>query len=224
MIATLRAILARDLTLAWRDGATLGTALGFALMVVTLMPLGLGPDAALLTRIAPGTLWIAVLLAALLSLARLFEADHQDGSLAVLQTAPAPLELIVAVKIAAHWLTTALPLALVSPLLGLLLDLDATASPALLGAMLLGTPAISAIGAIGAALTLATRKSGLLIALLVLPLYVPVLIFGISAMDASLLASGSAVAPRLILAAISMFSLTLAPFAAAAALRVKLAG
>ena len=224
MIATLRAVLARDLTLAVRDGATLGTALGFALIVVTMMPLGLGPDAALLTRIAPGTLWIAVLLAALLSLARVFEGDHQDGSLAVLSTAPVPLELVVLVKIAAHWLTTALPLALASPMLGLLLDLDAGAYPALIAAMLLGTPAVSAIGAIGAALTLATRKSGLLIALLVLPLYVPVLIFGISAMDPSLQTSGSSAAPRLILAAISILSLTLAPFAAAAALRVKLAG
>lgn len=224
MMATLRALLRRDLQLALRDGASLGTALGFALIVVTLMPLGLGPDPALLARIAPGTLWIATLLAALLSVARLFESDYQDGSLAVLQTAPVPLELVVLIKIIAHWLTTALPLVLMTPLLGLLLNLQADAYPALIISMLAGTPAVSAIGAIGAALTLATRKSGLLIALLILPLYVPVLIFGIAAMDQNGPASAAGNPALIIVTALSMFSFVLAPFAAAAALRVKSAG
>jgi len=224
MTATLLALLRRDLTLAARDGAALGTALGFYLIVVSLLPLGLGPDASLLARIAPGGLWIALLLAALLSVARLFEADHQDGSLAVLMTAPVPMELVVIVKIIAHWLTTALPLVAVSPVLGLLLNLEPGANGALVGSMLVGSPAISAIGAIGAALTLATRKGGLLIALLVLPLYVPTLVFGISAIDAALLQPGGIVAPMLILVAVSLFSLVLAPFAAAMALRVQSAG
>ena len=225
MIATMWALLRRDMQLALRDGASLGTALGFALVVVTLMPLGLGPDPALLARIAPGTLWIATLLAALLSVSRLFESDHYDGSLAVLQSAPVPLELVVLIKIIAHWFTTALPLVLMTPLLGLLLNLQSSAYPALMASMLAGTPAVSAIGAIGAALTLATRKSGLLIALLILPLYVPILIFGISAMDQNSPASAPGPADAnpaiLIVAALSIFSLVLAPFAAAAALRIK---
>ncbi len=220
MISHLSALLRRDLALAARDGAALGTALGFDLIVVSLLPLGLGPDAALLARIAPGALWIALLLSALLSVVRLFEADHQDGSLAVLQTAPLPLELVVLAKIVAHWLTAALPLVIATPLLGLLLNLEPTSYVPLMTAMVLGSPAISAIGAIGAALTLATRKGGLLIALLVLPLYVPTLVFGVSAVDASLVVAGGAMAPLLILAAISLLSLTLAPLAAAAALRV----
>lgn len=224
MIASLRALLSRDLTLAARDGAALGTALGFDLIVVSLLPLGLGPDAALLARIAPGALWIALLLSALLSVARLFEADHQDGSLAVLKTAPVPLEMIVAVKIAAHWLTAALPLVIATPLLGLLLNLEPSAYAPLITAMILGSPAISAIGAIGAALTLATRKGGLLIALLVLPLYVPTLVFGVSAVDAGLATAGGETAPLLILAAISLVSLILSPLAAAAALRVHSGG
>ena len=220
MISHLSALLRRDLALAARDGAALGTALGFDLIVVSLLPLGLGPDAALLARIAPGALWIALLLSALLSVVRLFEADHQDGSLAVLQTAPLPLELVVLAKIVAHWLTAALPLVIATPLLGLLLNLEPTSYVPLMTAMVLGSPAISAIGAIGAALTLATRKGGLLIALLVLPLYVPTLVFGVSAVDACLGVAGGAMAPLLILAAISLLSLTLAPLAAAAALRV----
>ena len=222
MFASLRALLGRELTLASRDGAALGTALGFDLIVVSLLPLGLGPDATLLSRIAPGALWIALLLSALLSVTRLFEADHQDGSLAVLRTAPAPLELAVAVKILAHWLTAALPLVIATPLLALLLNLEPEAYLPLLAAMLLGSPAISAIGAIGAALTLAARKGGLLIALLVLPLYVPTLIFGISAVEASVLGSGDFAAPFMILAAISIASLAVGPLAAAAAIRLQL--
>ncbi len=202
-----------------RDGAALGTALGFDLIVVSLLPLGLGPDTALLTRIAPGALWIALLLSALLSMSRLFEADHEDGSLAVLRTAPVPLELVVAVKIVAHWLMAALPLVIATPLLGLLLNLEPSSYVPLLSGMLLGSPAISAIGAIGAALALAARKGGILIALLVLPLYVPTLIFGVSVVDAQQLTAGGQTAPLLILTAISLVSLVLAPLATAAALR-----
>ena len=194
------------------------------MIVISLLPLGLGPDAALLSRIAPGALWIALLLAALLSVARLFEADNADGSLAVLRSAPVPLEMVVLVKITAHWLSTAVPLVLAAPVMGLLLNLEPAAYGALMSSMLLGAPAISAIGAIGAALTLATRKGGLLIALLVLPLYVPTLVFGISAIDAGLLTPGGNAAPLLILAAISLLSLVLAPVAAAAALRVHSGG
>jgi heme exporter protein B len=220
MKASAWAIFKRELVLAQRDAAALGTALGFYLIVVSLLPLGLGPDTTLLARIAPGALWIALLLAALLSLVRMFEADHQDGSLAVLMTAPVPLELVVVIKILAHVVTTALPLILVSPLVGLLLNLEPSAYPTLVTSMLLGAPAISAIGAIGAALTLASRKGGLLIALLVLPLYVPTLVFGVAALEASATAPGGSLQALLFLAAISLVSFVAAPFAAAAALRV----
>ena len=136
VLPALRGLLRRELQLAVRDGAALGTALGFDLIVVSLLPLGLGPDTALLARIAPGALWIALLLSALLSVARLFEADHQDGSLAVLRMAPVPLELVVAIKIVAHWITTALPLVFATPVLGLLLNLEAGSYPRLIGGML----------------------------------------------------------------------------------------
>ncbi len=220
MMATMAALLRRELALAMRDASALGTVLGFDLIVVSLLPLGLGPDTALLARIAPGALWIALLLSALLSLNRVFEADHRDGSLAVLMTAPMPLEVVVLVKMAAHGLTAALPLVLVAPLLGLLLNLPPSANGTLIGAMLAGAPAISAIGAVGAALTLATRKGGVLISLLVLPLYVPTLVFGVAASDATGPAPGSTVQALLFLGAISLASVVVAPFAAAAALRV----
>ena len=166
-------LLKRDLRLAVREGGAIGTALGFYLVVVALIPLGLGPDLKLLSRIAPGVLWIALLLSALLSLGRVFETDYEDGSLEVMATGPLPLELVAAAKSIAHWLSTAVPLTLMAPLLGLLLNLELAAYPLLVLTMLVGTPAISFLGAIGAALTLGARRGGLLIALLVLPLYVP---------------------------------------------------
>lgn len=212
-------LLVRDLRLAVREGGALGTALGFYLIVVSLMPLGLGPDLNLLSRIAPGVLWIALLLAALLSLPRIFEADHDDGSLDVLATGGLGLELATAAKALAHWISTGIPLALMTPVLGLLLNLDAKAYPALVATMLAGTPAVSFLGAIGAALTLRARRGGLLLALLVLPLYVPTLIFGISAVSAAVMGHGGYEASMLILAAISLASAALGPFAAAAALR-----
>jgi heme exporter protein B len=214
-------ILRRDLRLAFREGGALGTALGFNLVVVSMLPLSLGPDLNLLTRIAPGVLWVALLLSALLSLPRLFEADHEDGVLEVLATAPLPLEMTVVAKALAHWLSTGVPLTLLAPLLGLMLNMELSAYPALIATMLLGTPAISFIGAIGAALTLRSRRGGLLIALLVLPLYIPTLIFGISALDASSLADGNVPASTMILAAITLASTVLAPLAAAAALRMQ---
>lgn len=222
MMKSFMALLARDLTLAVREGAALGTALGFYLVVVTLLPLGLGPDLKLLSRIAPGVLWVALLLAALLSLPRMFEADHEDGSLEVMATAPLPLELAVAAKALAHWISTGIPLALIAPVLGIMLNLELGLAPALVATMLAGTPAISFLGGIGAALTLTARRSGLLLALLVLPLYIPTLIFGISAIGFASLGQEGFGASFLILLAISVASAAVAPLAAAAALRLQM--
>jgi heme exporter protein B len=216
------ALLKRDLTLALREGSALGTALGFYLVVVAMLPLGLGPDLKLLSRIAPGVLWIALLLAALLSLPRLFEADQEDGSLEVMATAPLPLELAVAAKALAHWISTGIPLALMAPVLGIMLNLDITLTPALIATMLAGTPAISFLGSVGAALTLKARRGGLLLALLVLPLYVPTLIFGISAIGFASLGQDGFGASLLILLAISLASVAAAPVASAAALRLQM--
>ena len=212
----------RDLTLAWREGAAIGTALGFYLIVVAILPLGLGPDLKLLSRIAPGVLWVSLLLAALLSADRIFHADHEDGSLEAIALGPLPLELVVAAKALAHWLSTALPLALAAPVLGLMLNLDLDGYGPLLASMIAGTPALSFIGAIGAALTVGIRRGGLLLSLLVLPLYVPVLIFGVSAVEAALLRPEAFLQSFLILAALSIAAIVLAPFAAAAALRLHL--
>ena len=220
MIGSAIALLRRELRLSLVDSGAIGTALGFYLVVVTLIPLGLGPDLKLLARIAPGVLWIGLLLAALLSLGRLFESDIDDGSLDALSLAPLPLEVTVAVKSLAHWISTGLPLVFVTPLLGLLLNLDLDTYLVLMATMLIGTPAISFIGAIGAALTVRAERSGLLVALLVLPLYIPTLIFGISAISAVVTPPGSLSASLSMLAAISLASLVLAPLAAAAALRL----
>jgi heme exporter protein B len=216
------ALLRRDLALALREGSALGTALGFYLVVVAMLPLGLGPDLKLLSRIAPGVLWIALLLAALLSLPRLFETDHEDGSLEVMAMAPLPLELAVAAKALAHWISTGVPLALMAPVLGLMLNLEIGVVPALVATMLAGTPAISFLGSLGAALTLKARRGGLLLALLMLPLYIPTLIFGISAIGFVALGQEGFAASFLILLAISAASLVAAPIAAAAALRLQL--
>jgi heme exporter protein B len=220
--AAFKALVRRDLKLAARDSGSAGTVIGFYLIVVTLMPLGLGPELDLLARIAPGILWIALLLAALLATARMFEADAEDGSLDVLALSPLPLEGVALAKILVHWLTIALPLVIAAPLLGLLLNLDIRAFGVLTGSMLLGTPAISAIGAIGAALTLKARKGGLLVALLVLPLYIPTLIFGISAVSGATGGmAGAATAPLLILTAISLGGIVISAWATAAALSAQ---
>jgi heme exporter protein B len=215
-------LLKRDLTLALREGGALGTALGFYLIVVALMPLGLGPDLNLLSRIAPGVLWIALLLSALLSLPRMFESDHDDGTLELIATGTLPLELATVAKALAHWTSTGIPLILATPLMGLLLNLDVSATPILLASLIIGTPAVSFLGSVGAALTLRARRGGLLIALLVLPLFVPTLIFGIQSISAVTLQSGSATASLMALAAVTLASLVLGPIAAAAAIRAQL--
>jgi heme exporter protein B len=212
----------RDLLLAWKEGGAIGVALGFYLVVVTMLPLSLGPDLDLISRIAPGLLWVALLLATLLSLGRLFEIDFDDGSLEVLATGPLPLEAVAAAKSLAHWLTTGIPLTVLAPVLGLLVNLPLEAYGVLVATMLAGTPAVSFIGAIGAALTLRARRGGVLIALLMLPLFIPTLLFGIEAIRAALTASGGFMPAFLILVAISLAAIVLAPLAAALALRFQL--
>jgi heme exporter protein B len=216
------ALLRRDVRLAWREGGAIGVALGFYLVVVAITPFGLGPDLNLLARIAPGMLWVALLLAALLSADRIFHNDYEDGTLDVVATGPLSLPLVAAVKSLAHWITTGVPLALLAPVLGLLLNLPLDAMPLLVLAMLAGTPAVSFVAGIGASLTLGLRRSGLLLALLVLPLYMPVLIFGVSTVSAAIVGPGSPWPPFLMLCALSLASIVLAPIAAAAALRTAL--
>ena len=174
------AVLARELALAFRTGGGFGLGVGFFLIVALMVPLGIGPDPARLAGVAAGTLWLGALLACLLSLDRLFQADWEDGTLDQLALAPLPLEAIVALKALAHWLTTGLPLVVAAPLLALMLNLPAPAYPWLIASLAAGTPALSLIGAIGAALTVGIRRGGLLLALLVLPLYLPTLILGAS--------------------------------------------
>jgi heme exporter protein B len=212
----------RDLRLAIREGGAISTAIGFYLIVVAILPLGLGPDLNLLARIAPGLLWVALLLSALLSVDRIFHNDHEDGALELIALGPLPLELVAAAKAMAHWLSTGLPLVLAAPVLALLLNLPGEAFGILLLTMVTGSPAISLLGAIGAALTLGLRRGGMLLALLILPLYVPILIFGVSAMNAVIVGPGSFLQPYLILCALTLASVALAPIATAAALRLNL--
>lgn len=215
------ALLLRDLRLATRAGGGFGLGLAFFLIIAVLVPLGVGPDPALLGRIAPGILWVGALLACLLSLDRIFALDFEDGSLDLLATAPVPLEGVVAVKALAHWLVTGLPLTLISPALAVLLNLPAAGYGWLLLTLLLGTPALSLIGAFGAALTVGLKRGGLLLSLLVLPLYVPTLIFGAEALRRG--AAGlEATTPLLLLCGITAGAAALLPFAAAAAIRVNL--
>ena len=215
------ALLIRDLRLALRAGGGFGLGLAFFLIVVVLVPFGVGPEAAVLTRIAPGILWVAALLAALLSLDRIFALDLEDGALPLLATSPLPLEGVALVKALAHWITTGLPLTLAAPVLGFLLQLDRAAYPYLLASLVLGTPALSMIGAFGAALTVGIRRGGLLLSLLVLPLYVPTLIFGAEAVRRGADGLGADV-PLLILAGITLGSFALLPFATALVLRINL--
>ena len=186
------ALLLRDLRLATRAGGGFGLGLAFFLLVAVLVPLGVGPDPALLARIAPGILWVGALLACLLSLDRIFALDFEDGSLDLLATAPIPLEGVVAVKALAHWLVTGLPLTLLSPVLGVLLNLSGPGYLWLVLSLALGTPALSLIGAFGAALTVGVRGAGVLLSLLVLPLCVPVLIFGAGAVESYIAGLGAA--------------------------------
>lgn len=215
------ALFLRDLRLAFRAGGGFGLALVFFLLVAVLVPLGVGPQAATLALIAPGILWVAALLACLLTLDRLFALDFEDGSLDLLATAPIPMEGVVLAKAAAHWVTTGLPLALASPLLALLLQLPGAAYAMLVASLLLGTPALSVIGAFGAALTVGVKRGGLLLSLLVLPLYVPTLIFGAEVVRRA--GEGADyTAPLALLAGVTAGALALLPYAAAAAIRVNL--
>lgn len=210
----------REIVLSWRQGGEIGLAVGFFVLAVVLFPLGIGPEAEILRRIAAGIIWVAALLAAVLSLDRLFAADLADGGLDLLVLSAMPLEGVVLVKCTAHWVTTGLPLVALSPFLALLLDLDWGSILILAVGLLLGTPALSLLGAIAAALTLGARRPGVLSSLLVLPLYLPVLIFGSGAVEASLV--GGARPHLLLLGALSLAALPLAPFATAAALRQAL--
>ena len=220
-MSAVRAVLAREIALAIRSGGGAGLGLAFFLIVVLLVTLGVGPDPGRLAGLAAGTLWIGALLACLLSLDRLFLADAEDGTLDILALAPLPLEALVAVKAAAHWLTTGLPLVVAAPLLALTLHLPAPAYPWLAASLAAGTPGLSLLGAIGAAVTVGIRRGGLLLSLLVLPLYLPTLIFGARAAAAA--AEGTDPWPAfLLLLGLTLFVLALAPFAAAAALRANL--
>ncbi len=217
----MRALLLRDLRLAFRAGGGFGLGLAFFLLVAVLVPLGVGPEGSTLARIAPGILWVGALLACLLSLDRIFALDFEDGSLDLLATAPIPLEAVVAVKAAAHWLVTGLALTLAAPVLGVLLNLPGQGHVWLVASLAAGTPALSVIGAFGAALVVGVKRGGLLLSLLVLPLYVPTLVFGAEVVRRG--AMGQDVAtPLLLLAGITAGAWAALPFAAAAALRVNL--
>lgn len=215
------ALLSRDIRLAVRAGGGAALALAFFACVVTLVPLGVGADLKLLARIAGGVLWVAAVLAALLSLDRLFQADYEDGSLDLIALSPLSLETTALAKTAAHWLATGLPLTALSALLAVLFDLSTTGTAALVVSLLIGTPAVSAIGGVGAALTLSIRRGGLILPLIVLPLLAPAVIFGSGAVLAA--EDGLANGAFLFLAAFSLLSVALSPFAAAASVRLNLA-
>jgi heme exporter protein B len=216
----LRWIVWRDLTLAWRRRADILSTVFFFIIVVSLFPLGIGPETQLLRTIAPGVIWVAALLASMLSLNRLFANDHQDGTLEQLLLTPQPLFLVVLGKVLAHWIVSEVPLVLVAPLVGLQFDLGKETLWFLLISLLVGTPVLSLIGSVGAALTLGLRGGGVLISLLVLPLYIPALIFGSGAVEASIM--GTSPAPHLsLLGAFAIVSLLFSPWATAAALRIS---
>jgi heme exporter protein B len=211
-------ILKRDLHLATRQGMDNMMVVMFFVIAVVLFPFGVGPEPNILARIAAGVIWVAALLASMLSLERLFQTDFEDGSLELLSLSPITLEVTVLAKVTAHWLTTGLPLIVAAPLLAVLLNMNAEGFPMLILALLLGTPSLSLIGAVGAALILGSRRGGVLLALLILPLYIPVLIFGVSAVDA-VIGGFEANAQLLILGAFLMGALALCPWAAAAGVR-----
>lgn len=218
----LSALLIRDIRIAVRVGG--GALMGalFFLIVVTMMPFALGPDLKLLARLGPAILWLGALLASLLALDRLFATDHEDGSLDLLMMGRMPLEVAIAAKGLAHWLTTCLPLVIVSPVLGLMLNVELKSLGIVTLTLAAGTPALTFIGLIGAALSVALRRGGLMLAVLVLPLTIPVLIFGVASANAAILGGGAFGPPFTILCALSLASLVIGPFAAAAALRFGL--
>ena len=221
MIAVLMVVLRRDLTLAVRRMSDVLTTLFFFVIVVSLFPLGVGPEMAVLREIAPGVIWVAALLASMLALERLFSDDFRDGALEQLLLLPQPLSLLVLSKVLAHWLISGAPLVLMAPLLGMQLGLSWDAIQVLLLTLLLGTPAMSLIGAVGAALTLGLRGRGVLLALLVLPLYIPVLIFGAGAVEASVSGLGAS-AHVFLLGAVLVLTICFAPLATAMALKISM--
>ena len=216
------AIIARDLLLAWRQGGNIGTAIGFFLTVIVLFPLAIGPDQSLLQKIAPGGLWIAMLLSVLLSADRIYQADFDDGSLELMTLGPVPLELVALAKALVHWLTSGLPLAIAAPLLGFLLNLDTVLVWPLMLAMATGSLGLAFLASLGAAIITGLRRGGMLAALLVLPLYVPVLIFGLSAGAPGIAGPDISSSALVVLTAICMVIAVVVPFAAAAALKAHL--
>jgi heme exporter protein B len=218
----LSALLVRDMRIAVRVGGGALIGVLFFVVVVTLTPFAVGPDLALLKRIGPAILWLAALLASLLALDRLFASDHVDGSLDLILTGRAPLELVIAAKGLAHWLTTAVPLIVAAPLIGLLLNIEPPAQAGLVLTLLVGTPALTFIGIVGAAIAVTLRRGGLLLAIIVLPLTVPVLIFGVAAANAAVAGPVPFGTPFTALCALTLASLVIGPFAAAAALRLDI--
>ena len=218
----LSALLVRDMRIAVRVGGGALIGVLFFVVVVTLTPIAVGPDLALLKRIGPAILWLAALLASLLALDRLFASDHEDGSLDLILTGRAPLELVIAAKGLAHWLTTAVPLIVAAPLIGLLLNIEPPAQAGLVLTLLVGTPALTFIGIVGAAIAVTLRRGGLLLAIIVLPLTVPVLIFGVAAANAAVAGPVPFGTPFTALCALTLASLVIGPFAAAAALRLDI--
>jgi len=221
MLATLRWVIQRDVTLAWRGRAGVLSTLFFFVIVVSLFPLGVGPELNVLRTIAPGVVWVAALLASMLSLDRMFSHDYSDGTLEQLMLTPQPLSIVVLGKICAHWLVTGAPLILIAPVLGMQFDLPPGALLTLLVSLLLGTPALSLIGAVGAALTLGLRGGSVLVSLLILPLCIPVLIFGAGAVEASI-TGASAESHLSLLGAVLVLALLLTPWATSAALRISM--
>lgn len=211
-------VLIRDLSLALRQSSDVAAIVMFFVLTVVIFPFGVGPEPSVLERIAPGILWVTALLAAMLSLERQFLADYEDGSLELLVLTPVPLELVALAKAAAHWLTTGVPLVLAAPILGVVLRLPPEATGTLIATLALGTPTLSLIGGIGAALTLGSRRGGVLISLLVIPLFIPVLIFGAAAVDA-VIAGFSVTSHLMVLGGMLLGALVLAPWATAAAVR-----
>jgi heme exporter protein B len=215
------AVLKRDLTLGLRQGGGAGAAISFMLSVLVLIPLSIGPDQNLLQRLAPGIMWLALLLAVLLTSEKIFQQDYEDGTLDALMTIDLPLELVTLAKALAHWLAVGLPLAIAAPLLGILLNINVSVIPVLMLSMVMGSLALSMLAAVGGAITAGLRRGGLLVSLLILPLYVPVLVFGVSATTAATGPEGSS-SSLLVMTALVLVTLVVQPWASAAALRAYL--
>lgn len=218
MLRLTLSIIARDLRLSLRHGSATTMVLGFFIMVVTMFPFAIGPEQNILERISVGVIWVAALLSCLLSLDRMFQSDYEDGSLDQFILSPLPLEMVVLAKAVAHWLTTSLPLIIITPILGIMMNLPDQGFWPLIVTMIIGTPALSFIGAIGASLTVTLRRGGVLLSLLILPLYIPVLIFGVLAVKASI-GGYPAQEHQMLLLGFTLFSAAIAPWASAAAIR-----